>query len=200
MKRRRHYGFTLVELLVAMGVSAVLIGAAIPSFKGLAAKRQVESAAQAYVAALNEARSAALARNRNVEIIFTTSTPIPSAVVTAIARTTATAKRWLVRERAADSEHAFVAGFSLDEKIPGVTMSATAKSVGFTPMGRAVNFSTGTRLPLASDHVVIFEHAGASRKYCAFLTTGGTAGVCDPAADSGSQIACAPRITASSCQ
>jgi type IV fimbrial biogenesis protein FimT len=72
--RARAAGFTLVELLVTMGVIAVLTMVAVPSFKGFIGGQQVRSASFDITAALLQARSEAIKRN-----VIVTITPTASA-------------------------------------------------------------------------------------------------------------------------
>ncbi len=71
VKRRvsRHGGFTLLELLVVMAVLALILLVVPPMFSGSLSKAEVGSAAREVAAGLREARSRAIARNR--EVAFT---------------------------------------------------------------------------------------------------------------------------------
>ena len=52
-------GFTIVELLVALAVAAVLLALAVPSFNGFIAQRDITSRVNDFVLSLNYARSEA---------------------------------------------------------------------------------------------------------------------------------------------
>lgn len=65
---RRPRGFTLVELLVAMALAAVLLAVSVPSFSMLLAKMRVEGAANNLSTDLQLARSEALQRRANVSL------------------------------------------------------------------------------------------------------------------------------------
>lgn len=66
----RQAGFTLVEAVAAMAVAAVLVGAAVPSFKQMQLRRQVEGPAVELATDLLYARSEAIARNEGVRVGF----------------------------------------------------------------------------------------------------------------------------------
>lgn len=58
--RARNAGFTLAELLVTLSVAAVLMAAAIPTFRNFVADSRMSSAANLLVAHINAARSEAV--------------------------------------------------------------------------------------------------------------------------------------------
>lgn len=55
----RNRGFTILELLVAMAMAAILLSLALPAFNGLIAQRDLTSRVNDFVLALNYARSEA---------------------------------------------------------------------------------------------------------------------------------------------
>lgn len=192
-------GFTLVEAMVVLSILAITASVALPSFRDLQANRQVSSAAQAYLASLRKAQSEAVARNRNIEVMFTAAAPKKATTVIATPASAAAARRWMVRERTPADTGAFVDAYAVDQNLPTVEMAAAVTSIGFTPLGRAVDFSTGQRLPLAGNAVVSFTHVATGRRACAYLTPGGSAGVCDPARAAGEVQACMPALAAGEC-
>lgn len=66
--KSRSSGFTLLELLLVLAVTAVLAALATPSFRGLWVKRAVQAAAEALVTDLRYARSEALKRAVQVSV------------------------------------------------------------------------------------------------------------------------------------
>lgn len=61
-------GFTMMEMLVAMGVVAILVALAGPSLSDMAASQQVRSASYDIYSTLTHARSEALTRNALVTV------------------------------------------------------------------------------------------------------------------------------------
>ena len=70
-------GFTLVELLVVMAISAILIAAAVPSFQSLIASSRASSASGSLLSNLEYARSEAIRRNQNVTVCRTADANAP---------------------------------------------------------------------------------------------------------------------------
>jgi type IV fimbrial biogenesis protein FimT len=65
---RRDRGFTLLELMVTLAVLAIILGIAVPSFKGLLVRARIGAAANQLVAGLQTARMLAIRSNSRVEM------------------------------------------------------------------------------------------------------------------------------------
>lgn len=61
--KRHGHGFTLIELMVALAVAAILLLIAVPSFRSIIAANQLNTTVNGLVGALNEARMEAIQRN-----------------------------------------------------------------------------------------------------------------------------------------
>lgn len=70
----RRAGFTLVELLLALSMVAILAAVALPSFRGFSTPFQVQSAGREVYAALQETRQQAVMRGRRTRFQLTTPT------------------------------------------------------------------------------------------------------------------------------
>lgn len=70
MRPHWHQGFTLIEMIIAIAVAAILVAIAVPSFLAQIDKNQVKSAADELYAQLQFARSEAVKRNRTVRVYF----------------------------------------------------------------------------------------------------------------------------------
>ena len=72
----RTHGFTLVELMITVAVGAVLIVLALPSFRELSIRSNVTNITNQLVLALNAARSEAVRRGTQVEVVNSTGSNI----------------------------------------------------------------------------------------------------------------------------
>lgn len=68
-------GFTLLELMVAIAVLAILATVGVPSFRELIQNNRVTTQTNELVSALNFARTEAVKRGRNVEVVVTQANP-----------------------------------------------------------------------------------------------------------------------------
>jgi type IV fimbrial biogenesis protein FimT len=80
----RYRGFTLVELMVTLAVLAILITVGIPAFGDLVRNNRVTSQTNELVTALNIARSEAVKRGRNVQVVVAMEANGWSAVVSVV--------------------------------------------------------------------------------------------------------------------
>src|SRR3546814_17615818 len=67
-ERQQETGLSLIELLVAMTVAAVLLSVAIPSYSYLINASRLTSTANDFVAAVNQARLGAIKRNGSTQV------------------------------------------------------------------------------------------------------------------------------------
>lgn len=63
-------GFTMIELVIAVAIAAILLTLAAPSFRGFLGKKRVEGVATELSTDLQYARSEAIARNATVRVTF----------------------------------------------------------------------------------------------------------------------------------
>lgn len=65
---KQHFGFTLVELMIAIAVAAIVLTLGLPSFERLIERNQLAANINELVASLNFARSEAVRRNQRISI------------------------------------------------------------------------------------------------------------------------------------
>jgi type IV fimbrial biogenesis protein FimT len=70
MKKQKNTGFTLVELMIAIAIIAILAVLAAPSFRDTLQSQRVEGAAEALMAALHNAKAEAVKTNAEMRIVF----------------------------------------------------------------------------------------------------------------------------------
>jgi type IV fimbrial biogenesis protein FimT len=70
----RTRGFTIVELMITIAVAAILLVIAVPSFNNIINTNRLNTAANAMVAALNNARLEAIKRNGSVQFCSNSAT------------------------------------------------------------------------------------------------------------------------------
>ncbi len=73
--KARHRGFTAIELMVVIAITAVLAGLALPAFGPIIERWRVRSAAESAERSLYVARSEAIKRGTNITLIRKTSGP-----------------------------------------------------------------------------------------------------------------------------
>ncbi|MGJ0486115.1 MAG: GspH/FimT family pseudopilin [Methylomicrobium sp.] len=74
MKKRNSSGFTLTELLIVVAITAILAVMAIPSFQDTMRAQRAEGAAEALLAALQNAKMEAVKTNSDMRIVFRPAT------------------------------------------------------------------------------------------------------------------------------
>ncbi|MFO1324996.1 MAG: GspH/FimT family pseudopilin [Burkholderiales bacterium] len=74
MTMRRGRGFTLIELMVALGIAAFLLVLAAPGFSRWIADSEIHNAAQSVAGALRMAQAEAIKQNRPVQFVMNTGT------------------------------------------------------------------------------------------------------------------------------
>jgi len=84
-------GFSLIELMVTLGVAALLLLAAAPAMQSWVADARVRTAAEAFQNAARLAQAEAMRRSRTAVLMLTDSTPTLAAVPAA------DGQRWVVR-------------------------------------------------------------------------------------------------------
>lgn len=63
-------GFSLVELMIGIAITALLLGLAVPSFQAWLNNAQIRTAAESVLNGLQRARAESVSRNANVEFVL----------------------------------------------------------------------------------------------------------------------------------
>jgi type IV fimbrial biogenesis protein FimT len=67
-KQRRICGFTVIEVLIAMAIVAILLGSAVPAFRGAIERLQLSTTTNDLLLAINLARTEATSRRKRVAV------------------------------------------------------------------------------------------------------------------------------------
>ena len=180
---RRQHGFTMVELMVTVSLTALLFALAVPSFRSWVGNAQIRSASDAIQNSARLAQAEAVRRSRQV-VLFRTDDATCSPTLTA-----ATAgKYWALRTVAV------VDGQAIDVIQCGTLISAQSSvaisgpsALCFNSGGRQAANPTpgigGTACELDTTGTNVFDitSSSADRPLRVLVTLGGGVQMCDPA-------------------
>jgi prepilin-type N-terminal cleavage/methylation domain-containing protein len=196
-------GFSLVELMVALAIFALLASFAIPTFRGTLGNRQVSLLAENISASLRQAQTEAIRASAPVDFVMTTS-PVATVLSTPASATlsaggltqTDPALNLLVRIAGnATSAGALQAQDSTqgwrDGRVFGVKAGGAGTAiagVAFSSLGRVAGTydAAGALTAPSGDGTVIFQivnpslDTGIARRLCVFVSSAGAVTVCDP--------------------
>ncbi|MEO8057728.1 MAG: GspH/FimT family pseudopilin [Burkholderiales bacterium] len=152
LKRRRHSGFTLIEIMVTLVIVALMVFMALPSMTTYFQNSKIGSAAQAYATGMQVARAEAIRRNLPVEFVLTDS-DVTASNIENLAAPAANGRNWLVRVF-----NPAKAAFDLIEKKSA--LEGSGQIAGSTPTVSV----TGTAQvpPTAFDGIVTFNGFGGT--------------------------------------
>lgn len=164
MYRRTASGFTLIELIIAVSIAGILLALALPSFTAWLGNVAIRTNAEAINNAIQLARSEAIRRNTNVQLVmdaagtsWTISVVNPAEVL---------------QQRAAEGRSETVA----------ITFEpAAARTFTFGPFGALSDATPITALKVDSGRI----SAAESREMCVMISLSGTSRMCDPARATG---------------
>jgi type IV fimbrial biogenesis protein FimT len=70
---RRSAGFTIIELLITVGLMAIIVSLAVPSFRSIIRSSSLSASASEFLGALNYARAEAIRRSRPIILCKSTT-------------------------------------------------------------------------------------------------------------------------------
>jgi type IV fimbrial biogenesis protein FimT len=161
---RKSAGFSIVELMIAVVIMAILMALALPSFRTWMQNIQIRNAGGAITNGMQKARGEAVARNTNVSFVLGTDSSWTVSVVNPAS---------IIESRPSA------------ETSGNVTVSvlpAGATTVTFNNFGVLVANGDGS----ASITLIDLTAAGASRDMRVTIGVGGNARMCDPSLTTGS--------------
>jgi len=161
---RQQRAFTLIELLIGLAIFGILIVSALPSYTAWIQNTKIRNAAEAVQNGLQLARSEAVTRNTNVQLVFGADSAWTVSVV---------APEQTLQSRAAEQGSADVT----------VTRSPANSTVTFNSLGRVttnVGGSTGfTQVDLSVPPATMA--ANLARPLRVTISAAGRVRMCDPA-------------------
>jgi type IV fimbrial biogenesis protein FimT len=186
-------GFTMIELMVTLGIFAILTALAVPTMRTWVANNKVRTVADALQNGLRLAQAESLRRSRQV-VFSLTNTVTPTTIPVAAVANGAAWAIWTVPSMTDGSEiPLFVQSGVLSNASAGVNVNSNGMAAAcFNSMGRlVVNGGTNVLaitggaqcLPLAGTpptQIFTITAPGADRTLQVTLGAGGTVHMCDP--------------------
>lgn len=203
LKRQAARGFTLVELMVALAIVALLVLVSLPSMTAYFQNAKIGNAAQTFAAGLQVARAEAIRRNAPVEFVLT-NTAIDPFTIANTAAPSATGRNWVVRAcdaaglnctlveaKSVIEDSGQVASSTPAIRVTGTTTAGPAftGSVFFNGFG-ATNLTGDAQLFIDNQFGGACAPAGPMRCLNVRAAPGGQVRVCDPLAALGDSRAC----------
>lgn len=170
--RERSAGFTLIELMIAVTLLAILLSVGLPSFQQMMRNYEVRVAAESVANGLQRARAEAVARNARVQFVLGAGTS------------------WYVDFVATPNPAARLDARASSEGSTNATLTVlplTATTVTFNQLGQMVTPNPDGSAPLTQ---VTLAATGGNQNLRIIIGAGGNARVCDPSLPSSNVRAC----------
>lgn len=169
----KQQGFSVIELMVAVAIMAILVGIAMPSFQTWVQNTQIRNAAESILSGLQRARAEAVARNRSVAFAlqggdssWTISLVTPASGIES-------------RSSSEGSKNVTITAVAAD-------LATEATAITFNNLGSVVTPNpTDNSEPLARVDV---DLPGNNRNLRIVIGVGGSAKMCDPNQSPGSGL------------
>lgn len=191
MLKHRQHGASLVELIIGLGIMALLLLFGVPEYTVFMQNARLRSTAESLATGINLARAEAVKRNNRVEFVLTDEEPI-AALVNALPASTS-GMNWVVRERVSAGSYTFIEGKAGAEgsgRVDTTSVTITSTSADAAYAGTLTFTGFGA---LTTGQSVQFQVANPSGGNCAHAGTpgpmrcmtinvapGGQVRVCDP--------------------
>ncbi|MFY9328275.1 MAG: GspH/FimT family pseudopilin [Georgfuchsia sp.] len=201
----RRGGFSLVEMMIVIAITAILLALGIPSFTAYLANLKVRTTAEGFLSGLQLARADAVRRNARVEFILTILAPTVDNLATDTADLTDPAfaddidlppnhPNWMIRT--ADTS-AFIEGKSAAEGSSSaqsgrspVEVRGSVSSITFNGLGNTDLLDTATFQFTNNAAGDCVADGGPVRCLNVMVATGGRIKLCDPAVPAGDTRGC----------
>lgn len=180
---KSNAGFTVIELMIAIVLMAVLLVLGLPSFSAYTHNAKLRATAHTFLAGLQNARGEAIRRNALVDFVLTNN-DVTSATFSAVTPAT-NGQSWLIRTNSLDTlieaksaleGSGRAAGEASPVQVAGSVSTVTFNGLGGTTLGAAATFQftnpTGGACASAG---------GPMRCLNVVVSAGGQARLCDPA-------------------
>ena len=178
MTLQRQAGISLIEVMVTLGILAMLLGFGLPSFRTYMQNTQTRAAADAILNGLQTTRNESIRRNANLEFTIHNGTAW-DICPPAIDVYPCPANRIQQRDSTEGSANAIAA-----------VLPAGADTVGFNGLGRVVPNANGsasiTQVNISNPQIT----GPQARPLTVLILPGGTFRMCDPAVAAGDPRAC----------
>ena len=169
---RQTKGFTLIELMLAVGILGILTAIAVPSFRQMLRNYEVRGAAEAMAGGMSRARAEAVSRNASVQFVLGAGTSWTVALVSAPAVS-------LDSRVSTDSPNAAMIAIASD-------LATAATTLTFNNIGLLVGNADASQ----SLGRVSVTAPGANEALRVEVRAGGSTRVCDPNLPIGNARAC----------
>lgn len=175
-------GFTLIEFALGLGILAILMLIALPSYRPWIQSTQIRNAATSIQNGLQLAKAEAIRRNSRVQLLFTDSEPIAANVNSAQPSTKG--RNWIVRVYRASGGYTaadFVQGRAGSEGSSNAVIIASRNNMVFLPSGRVdpgVDSNVTVTNPTGGPCITA---DGTMRCLRVLVSSGGRLRICDPA-------------------
>ena len=188
----RQAGFTLVEIVVVIGIVGVLMAVALPSYQTWIRNTKIRTTAESIQNALQLARAEAVKRNRNVDLVLTNNAAVATSAgfgAVPIAAGNAANVNWLVRVNtgAAPTVSDYIQGRVSTEGSRNIWIQTPQGTFTFNSFGRMTP-PLGGRLTIQVTDPTL--SAANQRQLNVTVDTGGSPRMCDPQLPTSNAQAC----------
>lgn len=204
LKHRIHRGFTLIEVMVALTIVALMVMLSLPSMTTYFQNSKIGTAAQTYAAGMQVARTEAIRRNTQVDFVLT-DTPIAAGVENA-AVPSPNGRNWVVRvfnpvtavfdpieNKSALEGSGQIAGSTPTVAVTGTAVLPPTAFNGIVTFNGFGGTTTTSEIWLDIDNQAggVCFPAGTMRCLRVRASPGGQVRVCDPQLGAGDSRSCA---------